>query len=596
MEYGAGTTLVSPDAVSPTVDPNVIRDTPKRRIPIQQGAADTSSRLRRLASEGGVTYLASFVVFLTVAVLLDFHYKVYPGDAVSRMANGFYVVYSRDPHLAAVGFVWTPLVSMADLVFLLGNDIWPALSHNDMAGSLTSVFAMAGAAHQIRAALREWGVGRTPRLLLTASFVLNPMILYYAGNGMSEAFFLFTLTASARYLLRWIQASDLRSLAYAAIALGFAYLTRNEAAAAIGGGAICVAAVSYWKQQGERRSRVRRAIVNATAFAIPGIIAAVGWAVTTYVITGYFFGQFSSLYGNSQQQKLIVHLALGNRIVYVLEAIGTMWPAIPFVLVAAALVAYHRRDPRILAPLAVLGGALGFDTVAFMTNGLANYYRFFIATIPIEVLVTGSLVAALSSHRQVVTREGSTRGSPSLVRSTLRDRVGTLLVVATMIPATIITGGAMLDPHFSVQESQQLAFIFTSHLNGLEKATAERHRTVVGISSYFAHLNLPNGDVIVDNSTNCVPEVLVTINQPKLFVIPNDRDFQRELADPLTFHAHFILEPNPTEIPVSAQNNEYPSLWATGAGFTTMVHQFPAAGTCPEFRLFKVAGHPGVVQ
>jgi hypothetical protein len=231
-----------------------------------------------------------------------------------------------------------------------------------------------------------------------------------------------------------------------------------------------------------------------------------------------------------------------------------------------------------------------------MTNGLANYYRFFIATIPIEIIVTGSLVAAISSRRQEVTHTRSPTGARSQVRTTFRDRVGTWLVLVTVFPATIITGGAMLDPHFSVQESQQLAFIFTSHLSGLEKATAERHSAVVGISSYFAHLNLPNGDVIVDDSTNCVPEIIVTISQPKLFVIPNDRDFQRELADPLTFHAHFILEPNPSEIPVSAQNDEYPALWATGGGFTTLVHQFPALGTCPEFRLFKVTGHPGVVQ
>jgi hypothetical protein len=102
--------------------------------------------------------------------------------------------------------------------------------------------------------------------------------------------------------------------------------------------------------------------------------------------------------------------------------------------------------------------------------------------------------------------------------------------------------------------------------------------------------------VIVDNSTQCVPEILVTINQPKLFVIPNDRDFQRELADPLTFHAHYILEPDPAQIPVSAQNNEYPTLWSTGGGFTKQVHQFPGRGTCPEFRLFKVIRHPTVIQ
>ena len=65
------------------------------------------------------------------------------------------------------------------------------------------------------------------------------------------------------------------------------------------------------------------------------------------------------------------------------------------------------------------------------------------------------------------------------------------------------------------------------------------------MGSYFAGLHLPDGDVVVDNSTHCVPEMITTSSQPKLFVIPNDRDFQRILADPITFHTHYILEADP---------------------------------------------------
>ncbi len=48
------------------------------------------------------------------------------------------------------------------MVFLPGNHLWPALSHNNMAGSLVSALAMAGAVYQLCAALREWGVTRLP--------------------------------------------------------------------------------------------------------------------------------------------------------------------------------------------------------------------------------------------------------------------------------------------------------------------------------------------------------------------------------------------------------------------------------------------------
>ena len=32
-------------------------------------------------------------VYLIVGVLLDFHYKTFNGDATSRLANGFYMLY-----------------------------------------------------------------------------------------------------------------------------------------------------------------------------------------------------------------------------------------------------------------------------------------------------------------------------------------------------------------------------------------------------------------------------------------------------------------------------------------------------------------------
>jgi hypothetical protein len=117
----------------------------------------------------------------------------------------------------------------------------------------------------------------------------------------------------------------------------------------------------------------------------------------------------------------------------------------------------------------------------------------------------------------------------------------------------------------------------------------------VALGDYLAGRHLPNGDIVIDNSTQCVPEMLVTVRQPRLFVIPNDRDFQRVLADPISFNVHYILEPDPASTPITAPNLLYPSLWRTGAEFTKMVHQIPARGSCPEFRLFHVLRHSKTV-
>ncbi len=579
-----------PDAIESSAqqapDPPHGSPTPTQNIRRKRSLA------RRIASEGGAVYFVSVALYVAVGALLDFKYQSFSGDAFSRMANGFYVLYSRDPHLAAIGFVWEPLTSVGDMVFLLGNHLWPALAHNDMAGTLTSASAMAGAGYQILSSLREWGLSRTPRLVLTALFVLNPMILFYGGNGMSEGLYLFTLVAATRYLLRWIHAGDLRSLAYAAIALAFSYLTRNEALAAVAAGAIGVAWVSFRRTQGGRSARRATALADAAIFAVPGFLAAAGWAIASYVITGSLFGQLSSIYGNSAQEKSLSHLKLSGRETYLFHALITLWPLLPVVLVVAVIVAIRRRDMRIVAPLGVLGGALGFDVLALLHNDIEPFYRYFIVTIPIEILLIGSIAASLPIATGAHTRNnGSAPWWPTKGR-VLRTAGGVLLVLVLAGPSIVTTAGAMFNPKIGSEESQQLGFIFESHPSASDRQFEKRYPTILKLSSYFTSLKLPNGDIIVDNSTGCVPEMITTSSQPKLFVIPNDRDFKRELSDPLTFHAHYILEPNPAQIPVTAPNITYSTLWKTGDGFAKSILQIPAQGTCPEFRLFKVIRHP----
>ena len=307
---------------------------------------------------------------------------------------GFYILYSRDPHLAAVGFVWPPLQSIADMVVLLGNHLWPALSHNDMAGSIVSGLAMAGAAYQILAALREWGVSRIPRLVLTASFALNPMMLLYGGNGMSEGLYVFTLVASTRYFLRWIHKGDLRSLAYAGVALAFSYLARFEALGGLTVAAVVVGVVSFSRAGGLRPTRIKTAAADVVIFAAPPFIAFAGWALTSYVITGALFAEFSSIYGNSTLVRYEKGMTFHGRLLYEVHAIGALAPLLPVLLVAAAAVALLQRDSRVLAPIAVLGGALGFDVVAFLHGSLTAGFRYFIIAFPLGVLLVGSLIAA----------------------------------------------------------------------------------------------------------------------------------------------------------------------------------------------------------
>ena len=120
-------------------------------------------------------------------------------------------------------------------------------------------------------------------------------------------------------------------------------------------------------------------------------------------------------------------------------------------------VAFRRRDPRILAPLTVLGGALGFDMVSFMGNGIQDFLRYWIVALPLGILLLGCLVAAV----QIVSLSAGWSTRPNRDRHAMEcDPLSVLaavcLVLVVMIPTTLNTAFDMFNPNIGFEETEQL--------------------------------------------------------------------------------------------------------------------------------------------
>jgi hypothetical protein len=589
------TTDLRPNPVLVTVANQTATPMPTRRF--------TPLR-RRLTSEAGIVFVLSAGLYLIVAILLDFKYDSFNGDAMARMANGFYVLYSRDPHLAAIGFVWNPLQSILDMAPLLFYHAWTPLATHEFAGSLVSVACMAGAVYQILCALSEWGLGRSARLILTALFALNPMILYYSGTGMSEALYLFTLVATTRYLARWLQHGDIRSLVYSALSLALCYLARNEAVVPAVLGALLVFGSSFVRNGAHTRTRLNVALSDVAVFIAPFVTSLVGWATTSYVITGEAFAQFSSQYGTTAQLQAIgtngqlyniglTSTALSGEIAFEFRALEYLAPLLPLIAVLCLLKAWRRRDPLVLVPLAIVGGGLAFDIFAFFTGSLLWSFRYVIATVPLEILLVGALLARRPE------REGAPiarRSGTSFSRGWAAGIATGAIALALVAPSVPTTAEGMWNPHVGWQEMQLLGYsVFHRHLSALERDFGAHYEHIRELSDYISNMHLPNGQIIVDNSSGCIPETIVNSTNPRVFVIPNDRDYQKTLADPLTFGVHYILVPDSSGTNINTSTvRTYPSLYRDGAGFARLVHSFHLGLDCGDFRLYRVIKHPGL--
>ncbi len=341
--------------------------------------------------------------YLAVGAYLYFAVGYINPDASSRVGNAGFTIWSRDPHLGAIGFVWNPLPSLIEipLVELSSHwplNQWPELRRVGFAGAVMSAVFMAGAGWQVRRIALDYGAGRLLRWIAVAAFALNPMIILYAGMGMSEAPFLFFLLWTCRRILLWVNRSRVFDLVIAGVALGLAYLTRYEALPAAAGVAVGVFVVSTRRHRPEGvsgrvgwRAGAPFGVHDATIVAMPTAFAFVVWAGLGWLLDGNAFSQFSSQYGNSAQVAAagIVSaedVGAGPLAEVIVANLLGMQPLLFAVLPVVAWIAVRLRRVDAAVPAVVFGSVLLFQMSAVILGSTFGWFRFYLASTPLIVV------------------------------------------------------------------------------------------------------------------------------------------------------------------------------------------------------------------
>ena len=557
-------------------------------------------RLRR-PSDAALWFWASLVLYLALAayITLIAHSEGLGQDGVSRVAIANRILFSRDPHLAAVGFVWSPLPELALVPLVALKSLWPALVQEAFAGNILSALFMAGAAYQIFRLLEEVGVRRWVRWLLTATFALHPMIVLYAVNSMSEAMFIFFLLLVVRQLHRWLRTGEMAGLVGAAFYLALMYLTRYEAAAAAAAVVVIVGFATFMRTTGATHLRMRAATLDGVIVVAPFAAAFAIWALTSWLITGTAFQQFSSSYGNAaqlQSRGLSSSLTLAQELGAANQALHWMLalePFLPVVLVVCLAVIVWRRDWIALAAPAVLGAVLAFMFYAQVSGSVLRLLRYFIVVIPLVIVMVGITLA----RRSVA---ASPRPAAGPARAGWRERAipwlsvgmkSTAAVVAIVLMALSIPAGyrAVMDPAINVGYAVELQGLeHPGALTQPERLAAARFDTEHQVSQYVNSLHLAKGTVLVDDFLGFV--IVMSSENTEQYVITSDRDFQQVLADPATNGVRYFLVPSVQALgKLDAINRAYPGAYANGGGLGTLVKQFndvSDGGT--NWRLYRV--------
>jgi hypothetical protein len=519
-------------------------DLPRNRIkdlPIR-------SRGRRLSAESAV-FLGLLALYLITAAWLVFGQHSLMEDALSRVANASYVIYSREPKLANLGFVWTPLPSLLIMPFLPLKYLWPALVHQGFLANVLSAIAMAASARALSALLGALGVVRKIRIGLAIAFGLQPMIIWFGANGMTEALLILFLLLTARELVQWLADNDFRHLMAAGTYLALGYLSRYEVLAAGCAAIVFVGAITWWRTAGGRVQRRHGAFADVLLLAAPLLAAFILWAAASWVIVGHPFDQFSSPYGNS---ALVA--SDGGRSSIQPTLLPIQWlvlaPLFPLASIAVIVQAVRRRDLSIVPPAGLFLAVLAFEGLVYFTGSLFGFLRYQIVVVPLFVTLVGYLLTeqrvpdSVSPLRRESWQGRTGRGGTSLPGRRVKPRRPVILLVAlAMIPGIVTSAYTfMYQRPYAIQEWGRIrpAILATMGYEvdprGNSNGAFDTDRTV---AAFLDAKQLPAGKVAIDSGSGFA--VILASDNPRQFVITSDSDFHGAVIDPVGHHVQYLL-------------------------------------------------------
>ncbi|MGX9789951.1 ArnT family glycosyltransferase [Mycobacterium sp. MMS18-G62] len=552
----------------------------------------TLSRSRSDRALKVTAFFGSLAVYLVVGYWLQVRHGFIIGDALSRVASAQTVLFSRDPHLAAIGFIFTPLTALTQIPAIALSPIWPEMAERAFSGSIMSSVFMAGAVVQVLMMGTDRGLPRMYSLAITAMFALNPMIIFYGSNGMSEAPFIFFMSWAVRRLILWMADDDVHHLITAGgIAMGLAYLTRYDAVACIAAAGLLVGVTTYLRAK--PAPRIRRALLDLLMVSGPGFAAFVGWAVISWLITGEAFAQFTSQYGNSAilEQSGSTAPTFSSGVTFAVICTTLLAPTL--VPIAAWGLVRRWAKPNwqvMLVPLAIYGAALAFQAYSYASGSTFPFLRFYIIAIPLTACL--AMLAVPDGELVASTRRGNY--APPAQPPPSRARWIAYAPIALAFAVTLpVTAWGMGQQKYAPQEYALGAVLApdpnsVSDRKALERRIAATFSTERQIAHYLDNLNLPESSVITDTVYGFA--ILAASHHPKTFVVPSDPDFTELLNSPTESGVKYLLAVPPTGRGTSdALNLRYPTLYETGADIATLELEIPNDGdNQPTWRLYRV--------
>lgn len=331
-----------------------------------------------------VVFISAFVAYLVVGLWLLAVGNYAINDALVRSSNARVILFSRDPHLAALGAVWMPLPVLVQVPVVAVLEPFGLAWASSVIYSAS--FTVASLALLV-ALGRRMGLREPLVAVLVILYGFNPVVWLWAALGMTEANFFFLAALATYFYLRWTDFVSVRDLGALGLTLGLETLTRQEG---------IVLAVFFATLVAIQTPRGRRA-GKAVLVVLPALFTMFVWLASQQLLRGdaLFWYKVASRIGRPPEDAswLPADRTVFTSLAFVFQRVVNLAPVVllvvPLVLIEEAA-RWRRAGRRFVATGAGIVGAglaiVGFLGVLLATRRLWGNPRYFLGIVLLSVM------------------------------------------------------------------------------------------------------------------------------------------------------------------------------------------------------------------
>jgi len=420
-------------------------------------------------------------------------------DALNRTITAQILVLSRDPHLGAMGFYWPPLPMFVRVPFVL---ILAPFGETILSGPLSTALTAALVVPVLAKIGREVGASTSVTAIVIGIYALNPVTVFSAANGMSEAMFFLCLALVLLGLIRFSNTRHVRDLAITGMGLATGMASRYEFLVLTVAVAVAVAILSD-------RHRRRPAIYLV---AIPPAFVFALWTLASSLIAKdpFYWYHASRVSGMTPVDHpwMPADLTPINIVGYTVGMVLLVAPTLVVVGFAGALQRFGRRGW--LAVVLVSGALPAFLAMQLQARASYGTPRYF-AMMPLFGAIGGLWIVGRAAQQ----------------RRAMAANVLAALVVVTSIVGAVAATYAYTD--FDRTRIERESVFFDSVVG---RPAPDYDPYLDRLSPLMAELErrLDAGGVVAMDSLIAAPVLLS--RHPDRFIVPEDRDFEAIMSDP----------------------------------------------------------------